>query len=101
MSRPRPKFCVGEEVGVQCDIEPTINIDCTEVIYREYAGTELTHSQTGDVLEPMWIYQTAHIGRKFAPVGIPECYLRKIPPQDRQSFDDCVWQPVKDEAHAP
>jgi len=97
--KTRPKFCVGEEVGVTCFNKPNIpRTEITKAMWREnklmYRGIDggEVYRYTG------WVYLT----RDTSPDKISrEEDIRKLPPEDRLSWEDCqtlLNQPEVEEA---
>ena len=89
----RPKFCVGEEVMIRCNDFPERNVDKTEVVRAEYdnyrdvitgkEAVEWCYKTESDIDERDWWDETA---------------LRKLPPEDRTSWDNCIFNPLKEKA---
>lgn len=85
MSRPRPKFCVGEQVAVTSirgfNIAQT---EITEVFWAQNLMTCLG-------LYTGWRYRVAAMppGRFSAA----EERVHKLPPPNRIQWHDCAWQP--------
>ena len=94
MDKPRPKFCVGEQILI-----------CGEM-RTEYNG------QVHEILKIKWMERARDsISKELFPRGYRylttthpivwrETALRKLPPEDRISFNDCEWQPDKEGAEA-
>lgn len=73
---PRPKFCVGEEV------------DCS-------AFEGCPRSEIIDIAIIRGL-STDHYEYKVFSIGwMPEFLITKLPPEERLSWDDCVWSPHK------
>lgn len=87
-AKPKPKFCVGEEVMVRGIFTSEYDIDCTEVTFSEYIDMEYLNLVTGKICPPGWRYGVAHVDLEVS--GFVEESLRKIPPKDRKSFDDLM-----------
>lgn len=87
-SRPRPKFIIGEEVMIRSIYDPASDIDKTEVIEMVYMQGDNSRSYVG------WAYRTLHIQAENG--WYAEASLKKIPPDDRSSWESCVWQPSKE-----
>lgn len=86
MNKPKPKFCIGEEVMVVGAINPENNIDRTEIINVYW--TKFSHDSN-----PEWGYQTDHFNKDYW--AFSEDQIRKLPPKDRTQWSDCAWQPNK------
>ena len=94
--KPRPKFCVGEEVAVVSQIHPSFNCERTEIEemeFSEYGEDVLFANSMGTEDEPMWYYGTS----AFPDALLDETFLRKLPPPDRLQWSDCEWQPDREE----
>ncbi len=89
MTNPKPKFCVGEEVALVSDVRPECNIDKVEVVKMSYSE-DWECSVTGKIYSG-YAYKLAHSHRLW-----PEPALRKLPPESRTGWEDCVWKPVKE-----
>jgi len=86
MNKPKPKFCVGEEVAVRCKSDPSRNTDRTEITRIEYLDS---HNQvTKEYLGMSWCYWTS-----CYPIPFGDEALRKLPPEDRTQWSDCEWMP--------
>jgi hypothetical protein len=87
--RPRPKFCVGEEVAVACLNQP--DMARTEIVEMQWFEKEPWRAvgiYTG------WAY-------KFTDQWDPatwsrECLVHKLPPEERTQWSDCEWQPDRE-----
>ena len=90
----RPKFCVDEEVQLRSKNCPDENSDRTVVARAEFGA--FTDNISGEE-RVNWVYQLVHAGSKWWD----ESALRKIPPEDRTSWEDCVWQPDDMKVDAP
>jgi hypothetical protein len=90
MDKPRPKFCVGEEVMVRSKQMPEFNTSKTEVVEAAYITARNTHN--GEIITG-WHYKTAN--RPESKGYWDESALRKLPPEERASWSDCAWQPSK------
>jgi len=89
MNKPKPKFCVGEEVMIRSSISTSRNVDRTEILRMKYgSGYEITNR---DKIFHYWMYWTDSIE---IPFGEPA--LRKLPPEDRTQWSDCEWMPRSD-----
>ncbi len=86
MSKPKPKFCVGEEVAVVSIAAPHLNINNAEIIKSKYGQFKKVPSGQ---LGMSWGYQLSHSGDSW----LGETILRKLPPKERASWEGCVWQP--------
>jgi len=88
MNKPKPKFCVGEEVSVKGFYDPSIRCDKTEVTSKIYVSSvnALTKERNGKG----WGYKTAHTGDN---IWMAENSLSKLPPEDRTQWSDCEWMP--------
>ena len=82
----RPMFCVGEEVMIRSQILPELNTDKTEVLRIDWRDNS---NYTG------YAYHTAEsdAGGNICPntkqpVGWRESTLRKLPPEDRTSWEE-------------
>jgi len=84
MDKPKPKFCVGEEVAVVGAFNPENNINRTEVV--KVCWTKFSHDS-----DPEWGYKTANLDKDHW--AFEESALRKLPPEDRTQWSDCEWMP--------
>ncbi len=81
MNKPKPKFCIGEEVRLVSIMMPELNTDRTEIIkmgYRMSADGVFEWGYGLDIPSDRWAGERA---------------LRKLPPEDRAQWSDCAWQP--------
>jgi len=86
---PHPKFCVGEEVKVRGTLTSAYDTDRTEVIKAKWrVGVKTRYVG--------WFYQTAH--QPDLTKWWMEPSLHKLPPSERTSWKDCIWQPLKESA---
>lgn len=91
MSRPRPKFCAGEEVMLCSKNSPELNGRCEVVAlgrFQEYRNI------SGDRISARWGYWLSiqhSNGNNWA-----EDALRKLPPEDRASWEGMIWNPLKE-----
>lgn len=90
MSRPKPKFCVGEEVRITGCRDPSYNTEHDEILKVEWVD-----EWKNGMLPPCWAYVTTNIAHK-GNLSHPEHRLRKIPPEERTGWEECVWQPNKE-----
>ena len=95
MTNPKPKFCVGEEVRVTGCINPENNCDKTEIIRVEWFD-RWSNADYG----PSYGYITCNIADRLPDHSHPECNLRKLPPESRTGWEDCVWKPVSNKETA-
>ena len=86
MNKPRPEFCVGEEVAVRCKSDPSRNTDRTEISRIKFVDSH--NHITGELLGMSWCYWTNSCSIPFGDVA-----LRKLPPEDRTQWSDCAWMP--------
>lgn len=89
--KQRPKFVVGELVAVRpVDLEG--GSDCTEVV-------DITWCEEDDnnIRYTGWGYRTAHVDPAISGF-YKEQSLRKLPPEEGSSWEDCVWSPIKETA---
>ena len=88
MSRPRPKFCVGEEVF------------CTH--HDLFGKTEVLSAWWDEGLVAFDGFDGAEWVYKLPIDSIPfgERWLRKLPPEERTQWKDCAWQPTNNEVTA-
>lgn len=92
MSKPRPKFCVGEQVAVRSKISPQHDVDKTEVIAITYGDHGRFYSTADFSAQPSgWRYQTSH--QTDDSKWYREDSLHKLPHEDRISWEDCVFNP--------
>lgn len=95
MSRPRPKFCVGEQV-----LAESIS---TKNLFGPYEITAVRWTDNEDfmvkgVLSAIsdykgWVYS-------LSEQTAIESQLRKLPPEERTQWGDCAWQPNNNEVTA-
>ncbi len=78
MTRPRPKFCVGEVVAIDSVLRPDLNCRATEVLDCRYHDLVKVRNipYTG------WVYRVAANPKRWC-----EPALRKLPPVEENSFD--------------
>ena len=88
-SKPRPKFCVGEEVALVSKNNPQKNSERTEITNRIF-GNGVVRA-TGERIENGHFYQLSHTADSYWG----EQSLRKLPPEDRTSWEDCAFNPLK------
>lgn len=96
MSKPRPKFCVGEEVDIDSIMNPG-------TVYRR-------EEITGIYWEELYLDKVfgAYRGWRYYSASFPEgCgvahlepQLRKLPPEERIQWSDCAFQPTNNEVTA-
>jgi len=84
MNKPKPKFCVGEEVAVVSAAYPEFNTPRTEIVSVKWI-------RFSDEEYPCWGYHTVH--RCVSKFRFHESALRKLPPEDRTQWSDCEWMP--------
>lgn len=88
--KPRPKFCVGEEVMMMTESCPEIRGKRTEIISMVYRDKVRPQSNgTTDV--NYWAYETEF--KQFPYWN--ETAIRKLPPEERQNWDTEIWSPIK------
>lgn len=88
MSRPRPKFCVGEEAIFKEQGCANLRVEIDGRIYLENsrARNDFGRLYTG------WAY---HCSGDEEGTYAEEYALRKLPPEERTQWEDCAWQPTK------
>ena len=101
MNIPTPKFVVGEEVFAEYE---TIAHTNTEILGAKFYKT-FTISDPGalpwEVFENVWVYQTTESVLLNADRldgfahWVREEILHKLPPEERISWEDCVFNPNK------
>ena len=92
--RENPKFCVGEEVMIRGQYSSDHDIDKTEVICLNF------HNKGDGIRHPEycgWTYQTRH--QPDMTLWWHEGSLKKLPPEQRTSWEDCAWQPADQLCH--
>lgn len=95
--KPRPKFCVGEEVA--CSHGPTVpSCSKTEVVKARFYGSGEVHVDASGrrFMANDWYYELAHCGGKM----VIENRVRKLTPEERTQWKDCAWQPNNEEVTA-
>ena len=87
MNKPKPKFCVGEEVEIRSTICPQNNTAKTEITEQAF---RMGFPQGGDKEKSylLWVYKT-----DSCQSYVGETSLRKLPPEDRTQWSDCEWMP--------
>ena len=89
MKHTRPKFVVGEQVGVFSKLRPKHNCGRTEITFRRWMNQE--DNAAGYI---GWAYRTAHIEGVSNPKAIFfESSLRKLPKDKKLQWKHCAWQP--------
>jgi len=83
MNKPKPKFCVDEEVAVTNAVFSRNNVSRTEIIKVEWCKWHSDGHQG-------WGYNTTECHR---PASLREKSIRKLPPEDRTQWSDCEWMP--------
>lgn len=103
MDRPRPKFCVGEEVISVC---PGL-AGRKEVTHIEYVSEVLNDKITGkDEYYAGYLYgldgsEKEEVDGLYENGNfVVEEELRKIPPEDRTNLISDIWQPKDEEVSA-
>ncbi len=81
---PRPKFCVGEKVATVFNEDQ--NFECIVIIKMEYLEKKCLE---GPMIYTGYFY---YIDDGYG-VGCRECFLKKLPPEERTSWEDCAWKP--------
>lgn len=88
MDKPRPKFCVGEEVFIvsYCEsVAPSIRTEIIDIEWVDKARGPYGR-YTG------WVYDFEGRG-KYGRADEPQ--VRKLPPEERTQWENCAWQPTK------
>lgn len=88
--RPRPKFCVGEEVTIRCYSQP--DIPKTEIIELVWVNNKELGIPNGKPYRG-WGYRVPNQQDKNAVASEPQ--VSKLPPEERQSWDDSIFNPLK------
>ena len=88
--RPRPKFCVGEEV-LDISIEPPIRCEVQDSKWTESEENAILRGETITISRG-WHHKLSHDG----------CYthenvIRKLPPSERTQWKDTHFQPTDEE----
>lgn len=94
MSKPRPKFCVGEEVIDTIAEGGPKRTEIVEAKYRDGKSEVIDRSVIPGrrvVAKEGWTYRLAHDG-----LFTYEKFLKKLPPQRRTQWSDCEWQPTRE-----
>lgn len=86
-ARNAPLFIVGEEVALVCKSTTKFNTDRIEILGVKYA--KYIHKYTREELPEAWLYDVGY------EVNFVESALRKLPPNKKTSWEDCVWSPNK------
>ena len=90
MSRPRPKFCVGEQVLALMINNNWIR---THIEFIEWDADVLHHNLSGeDKFVEGWFYYIEGMDPNGEDCHL-ESDLKKIPPENRIQWQDCAWQP--------
>ena len=102
MNIPTPKFAVGEEVFAEYE---TIAHTNTEIVGATFYKTFTIHDPdtgaTDEVFKNVWVYQTTesvllNTDRLDGFTHwVREEILHKLPPEERISWEDCVFNPNK------
>ena len=87
--QPRPKFCVDEEVMVMMKYFP--DIPKVRIISVEHCQSRDFHIN-GNIEERI-LYTGYVYFYEGSLIGARECSLRKLPPEDRISWNDCAFKP--------
>ena len=93
--KPRPKFCIGEEVSVTALSQP--DIEKTEVVDIFWCNMPLGAIRDNNPYLG-WGYRVA--GQANPRAFSREHRVRKLPPEERTQWSDCEWQPNNNEVSA-
>ena len=85
---PRPKFCVGEEVIIQCNRKPELNGQRHEILHIKFMEKPFNLT-TGEIYPSQWGYLTTALEKRFGAAS-----LRKLPPK-ADPWEDCIFNPLK------
>lgn len=92
-----PKFVEGEEVFADYMTMPGCR---TEITRRQFRKKFIYNIDTPEeeILHNVWLYKTLECTR--VKQWLRESQLRKLPPEERMSWEDCLFQPNKIEEEA-
>lgn len=94
MTKPRPKFCISEEV-MDLYAHPAIPCEVLEMHWATENEKKWDENDRPCVAHEGWHYRLSSDG-----LFTHEKWVGKLPPEQRIQFTDGIWQPKREEVKA-